>query len=137
MIDGEVSARPLAPGELGRLVDDFVWSTPGATHALIVMCERPSPIASVGLPAALVGPLTAATSGLISLARESADDGGCDQILLRLPHGHFVFRRIGDRAGVVALVAAGARLDAVADSMARLVAGAARLLARPVRDGPP
>lgn len=125
------------PQDFGWLINDFVTSTPGVSHALIVSSDGLALLASDGLGEELADPLSAVTAGLLSLGNNIGSQvgrGGCDQILIRLTCGHFVFMGIGDLAGLAVLVEAGANLGAVAHRMAQLVASVGHALTPQLRD---
>jgi predicted regulator of Ras-like GTPase activity (Roadblock/LC7/MglB family) len=130
-------AQLRTPQEFGWLISNFVASTPGVSHALIVSSDGLPLLHSDELPADLADPLAALVSGILSLGNNIArqvDGGGCDQILLRLTRGHFVFMGIGELAGLGVLVEAGANLGAVAHQMAQLVASVGHALTPELRD---
>lgn len=134
---GDQPASPRSPQDFDWLITDFVSSTPGVTHALIVSSDGLPLVASQGLPPDLADPLSAMTSGLISLGRSIAErvgDDGCDQVLLRLTHAHFVFMAIGQLAGLAVLVQSGGNLSVVAHRMAQLVASVGHVLTPKMRD---
>lgn len=125
------------PQEFGWLISNFVAATPGVSHALIVSSDGLPLLASDGLPGDLADPLAAIASGILSLGSNIAAQvggGGCDQILLRLTRGHFVFMAVGELAGLGVLVEAGANLGAVAHQMAQLVASVGHALTPEMRD---
>jgi predicted regulator of Ras-like GTPase activity (Roadblock/LC7/MglB family) len=136
MLD-EGSAQPRNPQEFDWLINNFVQTTPGVTHALIVSSDGLALIASTGLSADTADPLAAMTSGLISLGNGIAGrvgEGGCGQILLRLTHGHYVFMRVSDLADLAVLVDADANLGVVASRMAQLVGSVGHVLTPQLRD---
>jgi predicted regulator of Ras-like GTPase activity (Roadblock/LC7/MglB family) len=125
------------PRDFGWLISNFVTATPGVSHALIVSSDGLPLLASDGLPEDLADPIAAIASGVLSLGNNIAGlvgGGSCDQILLRLTHGHFVFMGIGELAGLGVLVEAGANLGAVAHQMAQLVASVGHALTPQLRD---
>ena len=118
-------------------MSNFAAATPGVSHALIVSSDGLPLLASDDLPEDVADPLAAMASGILSLGHNIAthvDGGSCDQILLRLTHGHFVFMGIGDLAGLCVLVQSGANLGAVAHQMAQLVASVGHALTPELRD---
>ncbi len=130
-------AQLRTPQEFGWLISNFVASTPGVSHALIVSSDGLPLLASDGLSEDLADPLAAIASGILSLGNNIASQvggGSCDQILLRLTHGHFVFMGIGELAGLGVLVQSGANLGAVAHQMAQLVASVGHALTPELRD---
>ena len=133
----EPPAQPRTPQEFGWLITNFVAATPGVSHALIVSSDGLPLLFSDDLPGDLADPLAALASGILSLGNNIArqvDGGGCDQVLLRLTRGHFVFMGIGELAGVGVLVQPGANLGAVAHQMAQLVASVGHALTPELRD---
>lgn len=137
MVTGDSFTQPHNPQEFGWLINNFVDSTPGVTHALIVSSDGLALIASEGMTADLADPLSAMTSGLISLGNSIAGqvgEGNCGQILLRLTHGHYVFMRVSDLADLAVLVQAGANLGVVAGRMAQLVGSVGHVLTPQLRD---
>jgi uncharacterized protein len=133
----DATPPPRNPQEFDWLLTDFVRSTPGVTHALIVSSDGLPLVASEGLNTDMADPLSAMTSGLISLGRSIAErvgENGCDQVLLRLTRAHFVFMAIGQLAGLAVLVQAGGNLSVVAHRMAQLVASVGHVLTPQLRD---
>jgi len=120
----DASGQMSTPQGVGWVINDFAASTPGVSDALLVSSDGLTLLASTGLGKDLSDPLSAATSGLLSLANDigiRTGRGGCDQVLLRLEQGNFLFMGIGQLAGLAVLVEAGANLGAVAHRMAQLV----------------
>jgi predicted regulator of Ras-like GTPase activity (Roadblock/LC7/MglB family) len=137
MSAGAVSAQPRNPQDFGWLIKNFVDSTPGVTHALIVSSDGLTLIASDGLTVDQADSLSAMTSGLISLGGSIASqvgEGACGQILLRLTRGHYLFMRVSDLADLAVLVDAGANLGVVAGRMAQLVGSVGHVLTPQLRD---
>lgn len=133
----DAPAQLRTPQEFGWLINDFATSTPGVSHALIVSSDGLTLLASDLLPEDLADPLSATTAGLLSLGNSIASHvggGACDQILLRLDHGHYLFMGIGELAGLAVLVKAGANVGAVAHRMAQLVASVGHALTPQLRD---
>ncbi|RAY12256.1 roadblock/LC7 domain-containing protein [Actinomadura craniellae] len=130
-------AQPKRPEDFGWLIDNFVAATPGVTHALLVSSDGLALTASAGIAADLADPLSAMTSGMISLGRSVAElvgQGGCDQIMLKFPAGHFLFMGIGGLAGLAVLVGDGGQVGAVAFRMAQLVDAVGHVLTPQMRD---
>jgi predicted regulator of Ras-like GTPase activity (Roadblock/LC7/MglB family) len=129
--------QPRDPQEFGWLVNNFVASTPGVAQALIVSSDGLPLIASNGMSADVADPLSAMTSGMISLGHSIAGmvgEDGCDQIMLKFRHGHFLFMAIGSLAGLAVLVKDGANLGVVAHRMAQLVDSVGHVLTPRMRD---
>jgi uncharacterized protein len=136
-IAGSASPQPRDPKGFGWLIKNFVDSTPGVIHALIVSSDGLTLISSDGLSVDQTDSLSAMTSGLISLGNSIANqvgDGGCGQILMRLTQGHYVFMRVSDLADLAVLVEAGANLGVVAGRMAQLVGSVGHVLTPQLRD---
>ena len=128
---------PREPQDFGWLVDNFALSTPGVTHALIVSSDGLPLITSRDVAPDLADPLAAMTSGIISIGNNIAGQvgqGGCEQVMLKFPTGHFLFMGIGNLAGFAVLVGEGADLGVVGRQMARLVDSVGHLLTPQLRD---
>jgi predicted regulator of Ras-like GTPase activity (Roadblock/LC7/MglB family) len=128
---------PRGPQEFAWLVDNFANSTPGVSHALIVSADGLPLIASPGIRPDLADPLAAMTSGLLALGANIAGHVGeprCEQMMLKFPHGHFLFMGIGSLAGFAVLVTDGANLGVVAHQMAQLVDTVGHVLTPELRD---
>lgn len=130
-------AQPRSPQEFDWLVNDFARSTPGVAHALIVSSDGLPLITSGEMTPDLADPLSAMTSGLISLGQNIAGhvgESGCDQIMLKFPAGHFLFMGIGNLAGLAVLVRDGSNLGVVAHQMTQLVQSVGHVLTPKMRD---
>ncbi len=98
-----------ARGQLDWLLADFLSSTPGVVHALVVSADGLRVAASVQMGDRLSDQLSAATSGIVSLANGAAALlalGGMNQTIVELAQGHLFITQIS----------AGATLAVVADS---------------------
>lgn len=129
--------QPRSPADFGWLVNNFVSSTPGVTHALIVSSDGLLLLASGSMSADIADPLSAMTSGMISLGHSIANlvgEDGCDQIMLKFPAGHFLFMAISDLAGLGVLVRDGSNLGMIAHRMAQLVGSVGHVLTPQMRD---
>ena len=130
-------APPRSRADFGWLVNNFVASTPGVTHAVIVSSDGLLLLASGSMSIDIADPLSAMTSGLISLGHSIANlvgEDGCDQIMLKFPTGHFLFMAISDLAGLGVLVQDGSNLGMVAHRMAQLVGSVGHVLTPQMRD---
>ncbi|HTU76821.1 MAG TPA: roadblock/LC7 domain-containing protein [Trebonia sp.] len=128
---------PREPKDFGWLLDNFVASTPGVRHALIVSSDGLPLITAGGMSPDLADPLAAMTSGIISLGNSIADKVGdtrCEQLMLKFPAGHFLFMGIGNLAGFAVLVSQGANLGVVGHQMAQLVDAVGHVLTPQLRD---
>lgn len=122
---------------LSWLINDFVASTHGVSHALLASSDGMRLLASTGLDKDLADPLSAAVSGLLSLATDIGirmNRGSAQQLLLRLEHGYFLFMRIGELAGLAVLVDADANTGAAAHQMTELVTRVGHVLTPQLRD---
>ncbi len=132
-----VPDQPRNVDDFSWLVSDFASSTPGVAHALIVSSDGLPLITSGSIPADIADPLSAMTSGLISLGNNIAtqvDEERCDQIMLKFPAGHFLFMGIGTLAGLAVLVREGAGLGVIAHRMTQLVESVGHVLTPQMRD---
>ncbi|MBO0805187.1 MAG: roadblock/LC7 domain-containing protein [Nocardiopsaceae bacterium] len=132
-----MTASPRDPKDFGPLLNNFVTSTPGVTHALVVSSDGLPLITAGGMDADTADPLAAMTSGIISLGNNIAvkvGQAGCDQVMLKFPAGHYLFMGIGKLAGFAVLVADGADLGAVARQMAQLVNTVGHAMTPQLRD---
>ena len=130
-------AKPRSPGEFGWLINNFASSTPGVAHAVIVSSDGLLLFASGSMSSDIADPLSAMTSGIISLGHSVANlfgEDGCDQIMLRFPKGHFLFTAISDLAGLGVLVREGSNLGVIAHRMAQLVESVGHVLTPQMRD---
>jgi predicted regulator of Ras-like GTPase activity (Roadblock/LC7/MglB family) len=88
------------------LLNDFVRRVHGVSHALIMSVDGLSLTASQAVSTEDGEQLAAIASGLLSLARNAAalfDKGTCEQIIIRLTRGYFLFMGIGNGAGLAVL----------------------------------
>jgi len=128
---------PREPQDFSWLIDNFVASAPGVSHALIVSSDGLPLIVAGGMPADLADPLAAMTSGIISLGNNIAStvgEAGCEQVMLKFPTGHFLFMSIGTLAGFAVLARDGANLGVIAHQMAQLVDTVGHVLTPQLRD---
>jgi predicted regulator of Ras-like GTPase activity (Roadblock/LC7/MglB family) len=131
------SARPAqAPQDFEWLVHQFADDVPGVTHALVVSLDGLQLAASRLVPRDLGDQLAALTSGLLSLADRSGallEMGASEYITIRLPHGHLLFMRVGDSAGLAVAAATGCDLRVVAYHMTQFVSAVGHVLTPQVR----
>ncbi len=122
--------------DFGWLVDDFVQRVHGATHALILSSDG-LPLASSSSISTEEGEqLAAISSGVLSLAHNSAalfDKGTCEQIIIRLSEGYFLFMGIGVGAGLAVLTDGEAQMRVVAYEMTKFVENTGHALTPEVR----
>lgn len=118
------------------LIDDFVARVHGVTHALIMSVDG-LPLASSSSVHEDEGEqLAAISSGVLSLAHNSAalfDKGSCEQIIIRLTEGYFLFMGIGSGAGLAVLTSADASMRVAAYEMTQFVENTGHALTPEVR----
>ncbi|MGF7233335.1 MAG: roadblock/LC7 domain-containing protein [Frankia sp.] len=113
------------------LINDFVHKVHGVTHALIMSSDGLSLAASDTVSVEEGEQLAAIASGLLSLARNSAalfDKGTCEQIIIRLTRGYFLFMGIDSGAGLAVLTGADCDMKVVAYEMTQFVIHAGHAL---------
>lgn len=129
------------------LINDFVGKVHGVTHALILSADGLSLTASDGVSSAERDQLAAIASAMISLARNSAQlfaKGSCEQIIVRMTRGYFLFMGIDEGAGLAVLTGPDCDMKVVAYEMTQFVLHAGHALTpdrrahlRRVLAGPP
>lgn len=122
--------------DFGWLVDDFVERVAGATHALILSADGLPLAGSSSISGDDAEQLAAISSGVLSLAHNSAalfDKGTCEQIIIRLSQGYFLFMGIGSGAGLAVLTAHDAQMRVVAYEMTQFVENTGHALTPEVR----
>ena len=118
------------------LIDDFVDRVHGVTHALILSVDGLPLAASSSVSHDESEQLAAISSGVLSLARNSAalfDKGGCEQIIIRLTDGYFLFMGIGNGAGLAVLTSSEAQMRVAAYEMTQFVENTGHALTPEVR----
>ena len=96
-----MNAANQARGQLDWLLADFIRSTPGVVHALVVSGDGLRVAASGQVDERLADQLSAATSGLVSLANGAAhlvQLGPMTQTIVELEGGHLFITQISDGA---------------------------------------
>ena len=124
------------PRDFGWLVDDFVGRVHGVTHALIVSADGFPLTASRTVGGDDAEQLAAITSGLLSLARSGAglfDKGTCEQIMIRMSRGYFLFMGIGSDAGLAVLTGQDCDMKVAAYEMTQFVRNTGHALTPEVR----
>lgn len=122
--------------DFGWLVNDFVGRVHGITHALIMSSDGFPLTASHTVATDDAEQLAAIASGLLSLARSSAslfDKGTCEQIMIRMTHGYFLFMGIGSGAGLAVLTGPDCDMKVVAYEMTQFVRNTGHALTPEVR----
>jgi predicted regulator of Ras-like GTPase activity (Roadblock/LC7/MglB family) len=118
------------------LINDFVRKVHGVSHALILSSDGFPLTASEGVTNEAAEQLAAISSGLLSLAGNSAalfNKGGCEQIIIRLTHGYFLFMGIGSGAGLAVLTGPECDMKVVAYEMTQFVTNAGHALTPEMR----
>ncbi len=125
-----------SPPDFAWLINGFVEKVHGATHALILSSDGLPLTASESVSSDEAEQLAAIASGLLGLARNSAAlfaKGSCEQIIIRLTRGYFLFMGIGDNAGLAVLTSPGCDMKVVAYEMTQFVDKAGHALTPQVR----
>lgn len=125
-----------SPPDCAWLVRQFADDVPGVTHAVLVSLDGLQLAASGRVPRDLGDQLAALTSGLLSIADRSAallDLGASEYLTVRLPHGHLLFMRVGESAGLAVAATAGCDLRVVAYRMTQFVGAVRHALTPQVR----
>jgi predicted regulator of Ras-like GTPase activity (Roadblock/LC7/MglB family) len=123
-------------GDITWLLNDFVDKVHGVTHALITSSDGFPLTASEAVEHDDAEQLAAIASGLLSLAGSSAalyGKGSCEQIIIRLTHGYFLFMGIGTGAGLAVLTAPECDMRVVAYEMTQFVTNAGHALTPELR----
>lgn len=123
-------------GGFGWLIDDFVGRVHGVTHALILSSDGFPLTSSEAVSTVEAEQLAAIASGLISLAGNSASlfgKGECEQIIIRLTRGYFLFMSIDSGAGLAVLTGPECEMKVVAYEMTQFVTNAGHVLTPQVR----
>lgn len=118
------------------LVDDFVDRVHGVTHALILSADGLPLAGSSSVSNDEGEQLAAISSGVLSLAHNSAalfNKGSCEQIIIRLSKGYFLFMGIGTGAGLAVLTSSEAQMRVVAYEMTQFVENTGHALTPEVR----
>jgi len=113
------------------LINDFVRTVHGVTHALIMSSDGFPLTASEKMSTTESEQLAAISSGLLSLAGNSAalfDKGTCEQIIIRLSQGYFLFMGIDSGAGLAVLTGPDCDMKVVAYEMTQFVTNAGHAL---------
>ncbi|CCH31988.1 roadblock/LC7 domain-containing protein [Actinosynnema sp. NPDC047251] len=113
------------------LINDFVARVHGVTHALILSADGLSLVASDSVGQDAAEQLAAISSGMLNLARAAATmfhKGTCEQIVVRLTDGYFLFMDIGVEAGLGVLTAPGCDMKVIGYEMTKFVDNAGHAL---------
>jgi uncharacterized protein len=118
------------------LLNDLVDKVHGVTHALITSSDGFPLTSSEAVQHDDAEQLAAIASGLLSLAGSSAalyGKGSCEQIIIRLTHGYFLFMGIGTGAGLAVLTSPECDMRVVAYEMTQFVTNAGHALTPELR----
>jgi uncharacterized protein len=125
-----------SPQDFAWLVDGFVQRVHGVTHALVMSSDGFPLVASESVSTDEADHLAAISSGLLSLAANAAslfDKGNCEQIIIRLSRGYFLFMGIGRGAGFGVLTVSGCDMKVVGYEMTQFVEKAGHALTPQLR----
>lgn len=118
------------------LVNDFVSRVHGVTHALIVSSDGFPLTASDSVGVDESEQLAAISSGLLSLAGSGAmlaNKGSCEQVIIRMSGGYYLFMSIGSGAGLAVLTGPDCDMKVVAYEMTQFVHNAGHALTPQLR----
>ncbi|GAB3463533.1 roadblock/LC7 domain-containing protein [Actinophytocola sediminis] len=118
------------------LLNDFVDKVHGVSHAMITSSDGFPLTASTAVRPDDAEQLAAIASGLLSLAGSSAalyGKGNCEQIIIRLTRGYFLFMGIGTGAGLAVLTGPECDMRVVAYEMTQFVTNAGHALTPELR----
>jgi predicted regulator of Ras-like GTPase activity (Roadblock/LC7/MglB family) len=131
-----VTAANQKAEDITWLLNDFVDKVHGVTHALITSSDGFPLTASTAVRPDDAEQLAAIASGLLSLAGSSAalyGKGSCEQIIIRLTRGYFLFMGIGTGAGLAVLTGPECDMRVVAYEMTQFVTNAGHALTPELR----
>jgi len=124
------------PQDLSWLITDFTDRLPDVACAAVVSSDGVALAVSDGIPPGQLEHLSAITSGLISLARGTAQitgGGAFTQTLVTMQQGVLVVIALGDGSSLAVLAAPDSDLDLVAYEMPMLAEQAGAVLAPGMR----
>jgi predicted regulator of Ras-like GTPase activity (Roadblock/LC7/MglB family) len=133
-----MSTTGRAGGQLDWLLADFLRNTPGVVHALVVSGDGLRVAASEQVHSQLGDQLSAATSGLVSLANAVAQLvqlGSMTQTIVELTAGHLFVTQIGDGATLAVVAGRDCDMGMVGYEMTMLAAQAGHALTPTARAG--
>jgi predicted regulator of Ras-like GTPase activity (Roadblock/LC7/MglB family) len=120
-----MNGRAPSNGQLGWLLDTFARSTPGVVHALVVSGDGLRIAATPSMDVQLMDQLSAATSGLVSLARGTArllDRSPVTQTIVEMHGGHLFVTPISDRSLLTVVAAEDCDMGMIGYHMTELAA---------------
>ena len=118
-------------GSLDWLLADFLRSTPGVQHALVVSADGLRVAATEQVDDRLADQLSAATSGLVSLANGAAQLirlGAMTQTIVELAGGHLFITQISQGATLAVVAGRNCDMGMVGYEMTMLAAQAGHAL---------
>lgn len=118
-----MTLRVIDPHQLDWLLVEFTRDTPGVRHAVVVSGDGLRMAASPGVAEALGDQLSAAASGLGSLARGTAQllgAGPVSQTILEMADGYFFVTAISQGAALAVYAARSCDIGLVAYEMTML-----------------
>jgi predicted regulator of Ras-like GTPase activity (Roadblock/LC7/MglB family) len=130
------TAENSSRADFAWLLNDFVDKVHGVSHALIMSSDGFPLTASESVGTDAAEQLAAISSGLLSLAGNSAalfGKGTCEQIIIRLTHGYFLFMGISSGAGLAVLTGPDCDMKVVAYEMTQFVKNAGHALTPEIR----
>jgi predicted regulator of Ras-like GTPase activity (Roadblock/LC7/MglB family) len=117
--------------DLSWLVTDFTERVPDVAHAVVVSSDGVPMAVSDGILPDRLEHLSAITSGLVSLAKETArvfEGGAVTQTLVAMREGVLVIMAISDGSSLAVLAAVDCDIDLVAYEMTMLAEQAGSVL---------
>lgn len=127
-----------APPKLDWLLNNFQQSTPGVVHSLVVSADGLRVAASGQVDVRLADQLSAATSGLVSLANGAAQLiklGAVTQTIVELANGHLFVTQISTGAMLAVIADHACDMGMVGYEMTMLAQQVGHALTPEVRDG--
>jgi uncharacterized protein len=131
---GEGSALDPVSGQaqdLSWLVTDFTERVPNVAHTVVVSSDGVPMAVSAGIRPDRLEHLSAITSGLVSLAQETArvfEGGAVTQTVVAMGRGVLVIMAISDGSSLAVLAAVDCDIDLVAYEMTKLAEQAGSVL---------
>jgi len=132
-----VTATNQTRGELDWMLGHFQQSTPGVIHALVVSADGLRVAASGQVDDRLADQLSAATSGLVSLANGAAQLvrlGAMTQTIVELANGHLFVTQISSGAMLAVVADLGCDMGMVGYEMTMLAQQVGHALTPTTRD---
>jgi len=127
-------------GQLGWLLESFTRATPGVIHALVVSGDGLRIAATASMDVQLMDQLSAATSGLVSLAQGTArllNLSPVTQTIIEMDGGHLFVTPISGRSTLTVVAADDCDMGMIGYEMTALAAQVGHALTPAVRRGDP